>query len=82
MTKKLILLNIFSTLFQGRIDGLIVTNTTVSRPSTLQSKHKEEQGGLSGEPLKDMATQTVKDMYILTKGNCCAKLSPLCGKFI
>lgn len=52
----------------GRVDGLIVSNTTVKRPDSLQSKHKDEAGGLSGEPLKDMATQTVKDMYTLTKG--------------
>lgn len=52
----------------GRVDGLIVSNTTVKRPDSLQSKHKDEVGGLSGEPLKDMATQTVKDMYTLTKG--------------
>jgi len=50
------------------VNGLIVTNTTVTRPSTLKSKNKEEQGGLSGEPLKAMSTQTVKDMYTLTKG--------------
>ncbi len=36
------------------IDGLIVTNTTISRPS-LFSCHREEQGGLSGKPLGDLA---------------------------
>ncbi|XP_025115969.1 dihydroorotate dehydrogenase (quinone), mitochondrial-like isoform X2 [Pomacea canaliculata] len=53
---------------QGGVDGLIVTNTTVQRPSTLKSKHKGEAGGLSGEPLKDMSTSVVRDMYRLTKG--------------
>ncbi|XP_045193970.1 dihydroorotate dehydrogenase (quinone), mitochondrial-like isoform X2 [Mercenaria mercenaria] len=52
----------------GRVDGLIVTNTTVTRPESLKSKYKDETGGLSGEPLKDLSTQTVKDMYRLTKG--------------
>lgn len=53
---------------KGRVDGLIVSNTTVSRPSSLQSFRKSEIGGLSGEPLKCLATETVKDMYRLTKG--------------
>ncbi|XP_052229605.1 dihydroorotate dehydrogenase (quinone), mitochondrial-like isoform X2 [Dreissena polymorpha] len=52
----------------GRIDGLIVSNTTVSRPDSLQSCNKEEQGGLSGEPLRQLATQTLADMYRLTNG--------------
>lgn len=59
----------FSIYLQGGVDGLIVTNTTVQRPSTLKSKHKGEAGGLSGEPLKDMSTSVVRDMYRLTKGN-------------
>ena len=50
------------------MDGLIVSNTTVSRPSTLQSFRKSETGGLSGAPLKSLATDTVKDMYRLTNG--------------
>lgn len=37
-----------------RIDALIVSNTTVSRPP-LRSNHAGESGGLSGEPLRDMA---------------------------
>uniref|UniRef100_A0A1A7WD12 Dihydroorotate dehydrogenase (quinone), mitochondrial n=1 Tax=Iconisemion striatum TaxID=60296 RepID=A0A1A7WD12_9TELE len=50
------------------VDGLMVTNTTVSRPETLQDPHKSEAGGLSGQPLKDLATKTVREMYHLTKG--------------
>jgi len=37
-----------------RIDAIIVSNTTVSRPS-LKSPRAREQGGLSGEPLKTLA---------------------------
>nr|CAG4651945.1 EOG090X08P9 [Triops cancriformis] len=51
-----------------RVDGLIVTNTTISRPLTLQSSCKSEVGGLSGEPLKDLSTHTIRDMYRLTNG--------------
>ena len=54
--------------FQGGVDGLIVTNTTVSRPDTLKSTNKKETGGLSGKPLTDLSTRTVSDMYGLTGG--------------
>ncbi|XP_033487426.1 dihydroorotate dehydrogenase (quinone), mitochondrial [Epinephelus lanceolatus] len=50
------------------VDGLMVSNTTVSRPETLQDPHKSEVGGLSGQPLKDLSTRTVREMYNLTKG--------------
>ena len=53
---------------QSGVDGLIVSNTTVDRPATLESKHKTESGGLSGQPLKTLATNTVRDMYRLTNG--------------
>ena len=33
------------------MDGVIATNTTVSRPE-LRSRHQEERGGLSGSPLR------------------------------
>jgi dihydroorotate dehydrogenase len=42
------------------IDALIVSNTTISRPS-LRSRHAGEAGGLSGEPLRDLALQTLRD---------------------
>ncbi|XP_034384518.1 dihydroorotate dehydrogenase (quinone), mitochondrial isoform X1 [Cyclopterus lumpus] len=50
------------------VDGLMVSNTTVSRPETLQDSNKSELGGLSGQPLKDLSTSTVREMYHLTKG--------------
>ncbi|XP_051918501.1 dihydroorotate dehydrogenase (quinone), mitochondrial isoform X1 [Hippocampus zosterae] len=50
------------------VDGLMVCNTTVSRPEGLQDPQKCETGGLSGQPLKDMSTNTVSEMYRLTKG--------------
>ncbi|GFQ79382.1 dihydroorotate dehydrogenase [Trichonephila clavata] len=33
-----------------KIDGLIVSNTTISRPDSLRGQHKNETGGLSGKP--------------------------------
>jgi dihydroorotate dehydrogenase len=41
------------------IDGLIVGNTTVSRPP-LKSRNASEQGGLSGEPLKALALDALR----------------------
>lgn len=51
-----------------KIDGLIVSNTTVARPEKLAARLKSEKGGLSGALLKDIATQTIRDMYRLTGG--------------
>lgn len=38
-----------------RIDALIVSNTTLDRPSTLRAPDRGETGGLSGRPLRDRA---------------------------
>ncbi|XP_074646532.1 dihydroorotate dehydrogenase (quinone), mitochondrial-like isoform X5 [Tubulanus polymorphus] len=53
---------------QCGVSGLIISNTTVSRPESLKSKHKTETGGLSGQPLKEISTEVIKNMYSLTKG--------------
>ncbi|XP_070985240.1 dihydroorotate dehydrogenase (quinone), mitochondrial-like [Oncorhynchus clarkii lewisi] len=50
------------------VDGLLVSNTTVSRPETLQDPQSKEVGGLSGQPIKELSTCTVREMYSLTKG--------------
>ncbi|XP_066050391.1 dihydroorotate dehydrogenase (quinone), mitochondrial isoform X1 [Chamaea fasciata] len=50
------------------VDGLIVGNTTVSRPSSLRSRQRMEPGGLSGKPLRELSTQTIREMYALTQG--------------
>jgi dihydroorotate dehydrogenase len=50
------------------IDGLIVSNTTISRPPGLKSLHRTEQGGLSGAPLFPLATSVLRDVYRLTEG--------------
>ena len=40
----------------GGAAGLIVSNTTLSRPPQLRSPHAGEAGGLSGPPLRDRST--------------------------
>jgi len=50
-----------------RLDGLIVSNTTISRPP-LRSRHGGEGGGLSGAPLRDLAQQRLADFRKATGG--------------
>jgi dihydroorotate dehydrogenase len=50
------------------IDGLIVSNTTTTRPPGLRSRHAGETGGLSGRPLFAASTALLADMYRLTRG--------------
>ena len=60
---------------QCKVDGLIVSNTTTSRPDCLTSVSKSEAGGLSGAPLREMATKTVADFYRLTNGELSYKIA-------
>jgi len=50
------------------VDGLTVTNTTITRPCGLQSRHHSERGGLSGQPLKPLALETLREIYRLSQG--------------
>ncbi|WP_110519471.1 quinone-dependent dihydroorotate dehydrogenase [Herpetosiphon llansteffanensis] len=49
------------------VDGIIATNTTVSRAG-LRSAKQNETGGLSGAPLKTKALETLKYIYQTTNG--------------
>ncbi|RAI43257.1 quinone-dependent dihydroorotate dehydrogenase [Rhodoplanes roseus] len=50
------------------VDGLIVGNTTVTRPPTLRSRWRDAEGGLSGRPLMGLATECLRSMYRHTGG--------------
>lgn len=50
------------------VDGLIVGNTTISRPAGLRGKAVDEAGGLSGAPLLGLSTQVLGNMYALSQG--------------
>jgi dihydroorotate dehydrogenase len=52
---------------QHGIDGIIVANTTVSRP-LLRSKYRNQAGGLSGEPLKPLALKALRDFRAASGG--------------
>jgi dihydroorotate dehydrogenase len=52
-----------------RVDGMIVANTTLARPSTLREANRaKEQGGLSGRPLFRLSTRMVAETYVRAEG--------------
>ena len=54
---------------EGRMDGLIVSNTTITRPESLKSGGvTQETGGLSGKPLFDRSTEVLAAIYRATEG--------------
>ncbi|MCX7898622.1 MAG: quinone-dependent dihydroorotate dehydrogenase [Methylocystis sp.] len=52
----------------ARLDGMIVSNTTISRPATLRSAFAKESGGLSGAPLFDLSTRMLAQTYLRVEG--------------
>jgi dihydroorotate dehydrogenase len=51
------------------IDGMIVSNTTVSRPPTLHNaKIATEAGGLSGKPLFALSTRMLAETFVRVEG--------------
>jgi dihydroorotate dehydrogenase len=52
-----------------RIDGMIVSNTTVARPSGLRDQRIARQGGgLSGRPLYALSTRMLAETYVRVEG--------------
>ncbi len=50
------------------LDGVIVSNTTLSRPDTLRSSLKGETGGLSGAPLMTLSTHVLARFHQAAQG--------------
>ena len=67
------LLDIIDIVKTTQIDGVIATNTTVSRDG-LTSKNKTEVGGLSGKPLTNRSTEVIR--FLAEKSN---KAFPIIG---
>ena len=44
-----------------KVDGIIVGNTTLSRPPSLRSPRRHETGGLSGVPLMALSTNVLRE---------------------
>src|SRR5204862_6426923 len=51
-----------------RMDGMIVGNTTVSRPKLRDTAKATEQGGLSGRPLFALSTRMLAETYVRVEG--------------
>lgn len=67
------LLDIIDIVSTTNIDGVIATNTTISREG-ISSENKKEMGGLSGEPLSKRATEVIR--FLSEKNN---KAFPIIG---
>lgn len=56
------LVELAEVLMKNQIDGVIATNTTVSRVGVENHRHGGEQGGLSGAPLESKATAVISEL--------------------
>ena len=64
--------SLISKIKEHKFDGIVATNTTTSRPDTLNKRTQKvlkEKGGLSGFPLKKLSTDLIRKIYRETEGN-------------
>lgn len=59
---------IAETLMEQNVSGVILANTTLDRPSSLNSEFRDQKGGLSGAPVREKSTDIIRNFYKLTKG--------------
>ncbi len=62
------IVNIADALRRHRIDGVIATNTTLSREGVEHLKHGDEAGGLSGAPLFERSTGVLRRLTLALAG--------------
>lgn len=62
------LVQIADTLVRHKMDGVIATNTTISRDTVMGMKNAEQQGGLSGKPLQHKSAEIIKRLNQELKG--------------
>jgi dihydroorotate dehydrogenase len=55
-------------LMRHRIDGVIATNTTLSREGVEELRHGDETGGLSGAPVRDKSTAVIRQLAAELQG--------------
>ena len=60
--------SIAALLMRHQIDGIIATNTTLSRAGVEALPHASETGGLSGAPLTKRATAVVRHLHGVLQG--------------
>ena len=59
---------IASALLRHRIDGVIATNTTITRDAVQGLTHANETGGLSGAPVRDLSTRVIRSLHQVLQG--------------
>jgi dihydroorotate dehydrogenase len=59
--------DIAKTVIEAKVDGLILTNTTLDRPDYLPTAFREQAGGLSGSPLTQKSTDVIRNFYNYTE---------------
>lgn len=59
---------VVETCVDNAVQGLIVGNTTLSRPAGLRSPLAAEAGGLSGAPLFPLSTRVLAKSFLLARG--------------
>ena len=57
------LVQIADGLIRHKVDGVIATNTTISRDNVTGLKYSEQEGGLSGKPLQHKSTSIIKRLH-------------------
>ncbi|WP_044471068.1 quinone-dependent dihydroorotate dehydrogenase [Mannheimia massilioguelmaensis] len=62
------LVQIADTLRRHKMDGVIATNTTISRDTVVGMENSEQIGGLSGKPLQNKSTEIIRRLYQELKG--------------
>ena len=59
---------IINAIIKNNISAVVLTNTTNGNRDNLKSETKNEEGGLSGEPLQKISTNMIKKFYKQTNG--------------
>lgn len=60
--------DIAETCMASGMSGIIIGNTTITRPGTIPPDLAQEAGGLSGKPLFELSTRVLAAMYKITGG--------------
>ncbi|MGA1742146.1 MAG: quinone-dependent dihydroorotate dehydrogenase, partial [Pseudohongiellaceae bacterium] len=60
--------DIAQALLYYKMDGVIATNTTVSRNGVEESVFSDETGGLSGSPMENISVDTVRNLKHQLRG--------------
>ncbi len=59
---------IANVLLRHHIDGVIATNTTITREAVQGLAHANETGGLSGAPVRDLSTRVIRALHQALRG--------------